>query len=186
MSPSEPAAGRPAVVAGRRFSAGEIRVHGAFGVLMLVCLVTAACLYVPALSQAVGRRSLVRTVHVGAGLLLPVPLLAGWVLSPEFRRDVRRLDRFVPADWAWLRAAARGRRTPHPGRFNGGQKVFAAVALGAVLVLLASGVVLRFAGRFPLDWRSGATLVHDWTAFGIGVLVVAHAWLVLRTYVLRR
>ncbi|MCU0265698.1 MAG: formate dehydrogenase, partial [Actinomycetia bacterium] len=54
-----------------RFSVGERWVHGTFAVLVVVGLVTAALLYVPVLSQAVGQRPPVRTVHVVAGLLLP-------------------------------------------------------------------------------------------------------------------
>jgi formate dehydrogenase subunit gamma len=160
---------------------GERWVHGTFAVLVVVGLVTAALLYVPALSQAVGQRPTVRTVHVVAGLLLPAPLLVGWLASAAFRADVRRLDRFSPVDVAWLRTPAVWLRADHVGRFNGGQKLYAAVALGAVLVLLLSGTVLLLAGRFPLDWRVGATFVHDWTAWGFGLAVVGHVVLALRS-----
>ena len=88
----------------RRFTRGERWVHRSTAVLVGVLLVTAAVLYVAPLSQLVGRRHLVATIHVYAGLALPVPFLVGWVRSVALRADVRRLNRFVPSDWAWLRS----------------------------------------------------------------------------------
>lgn len=164
-----------------RFTTGERWVHGTFALLALVGLATAAVLYVPALSQAVGRRPVVSTVHEAVGLMLPLPLLVGWIASAGFRADVRRLERFTAADEQWLRSPARWLRTDHDGRFNGGQKLYAAVTLGSVLVLLMSGTVLLWASRFPLDWRVGATVVHDWTAFGFGLLVLGHVVLAVRS-----
>ncbi len=92
----------------RRFSAGERWIHLTLGVLMGVCIVTAALLYVDPLSALVGRRRLVASVHYGAGLLLPVPLVVGYLASAAFRADVRRLNRFLPTDGAWLRDLGRG------------------------------------------------------------------------------
>jgi formate dehydrogenase subunit gamma len=33
---------------------------------------------------------------------------------------------------------------------------------------------------FPLDWRTGATFVHDWFALGIWIAVVGHIVFALR------
>ena len=73
----------------RRFTRGERWVHRTTGILVGVLLVTAAILYVAPLSQLVGRRDLVATVHVYAGLALPLPLLLGWVWSAALRADDR-------------------------------------------------------------------------------------------------
>src|SRR5260370_5999753 len=91
-----------------RFTRAERWVHWWTAGLMGICLITAAILYVGPLAVLVGRRGLVVTVHVLAGLALPVPMLLGW-LSAAYRADLRRLNRFGPADRQLLRR--RDRRT---------------------------------------------------------------------------
>jgi cytochrome b subunit of formate dehydrogenase len=165
---------------GRRFSRAEVAVHAAFSALVLVAVLTAAALYVDTLSQLVGRRALVAQVHLVAGLLIPVPLALG-LLSGAFRDDVRRLDRWSPADRAWLRSRDRRSGRLPVDRFNAGQKLNAAFTLGAVLVLLGTGTVMgSLLGAWPDRARTGATLVHDWTAFALVVAVAGHLWFVSR------
>lgn len=164
-----------------RFSRGQRFAHGAVAVLMLGCLLTAAALYVDPVSIAVGHRSQVRWVHVACGYLLPLPLLAAWLLSPAMRRDLRRLNRFTVDDRRWLRARDRRSGRIPVGKFNAGQKLNAAVSAGAVLVLLLSGtVMLDLLGVWPLVLRTGATFVHDWVALGLFLLVGGHLWYALR------
>jgi formate dehydrogenase subunit gamma len=167
-----------------RFTRAERAVHHATAVLMLVCLGTAACLYVPDLATLVGRRSLLKTVHVWCGFALPVPMLAGW-LSRAFREDLRRLNRFGPHDREWLRRADRravagGRGVVPVGKFNAGQKLNAAFVAGAVWVMLGTGTVLAFPGPWPVEWRTGATFVHDWLTLAIFAVVLGHLWYALR------
>jgi formate dehydrogenase subunit gamma len=141
--------------------------------LMLVCVGTAACLYVPQLAELVGRRALVVTVHEWSGLLLPAPFLAG-LASRAFRVDLRLLNRFGPHDRAWLR-----RRTRRAGKFNAGQKLYAGWIAGAVLVMLGTGLLMWFTHLTPLAWRTGSTFVHDWLALALGVVIAGHvgmAW----------
>jgi formate dehydrogenase subunit gamma len=159
-----------------RFCRAERWVHRATAALMGLCVATAACLYVPALAELVGRRHLVVTVHEWSGLLLPVPLLLGLV-SRALRADLRRLNRFGPHDRRWLRAALR--RDPDPaarpaGKFNAGQKLYAAWIAGAVLVMLGTGLLMWFTDLAPLVWRTGATFVHDWLALAIGIVLAGH------------
>ncbi|AWI27768.1 formate dehydrogenase [Streptomyces sp. ICN441] len=159
-----------------RFSPAERLVHRATAALMLLCVATAACLYVPVLAELVGRRRLVVTLHQWSGLLLPAPFLLGLASRP-FRRDLRRLNRFGPHDRAWLRAALRRRRGPRDrpaGKFNAGQKLYAAWIAGAVLVMLGTGLLMWFTDLAPLVWRNGATFVHDWLALTIGVVLAGH------------
>ena len=63
---------------------------------------------------------------------------------------------------------------------NAGQKLNAAFIAGALLVLLGTGVIMRWYHPWPLDWRTGATFVHDWLALAIGVVVLGHIWMALR------
>jgi formate dehydrogenase gamma subunit len=167
-----------------RFTRAARGVHHATALLMLTCMVTAAMLYVPALSEAVGRRHLVRTIHVYAGFALPVPVLLGW-LSRAFRDDLRRLNRFTPADWDWLRGRDRratvGGRGIHPvGKYNAGQKLNAAFSGGAILVMLGTGWILAFPHPWPDTFRAGATFVHDWLTFALFAVVLGHLWYALR------
>ena len=143
---------------------------------------TALALYFAPLSTLVGRRELVKTIHVYTGLLLPVPLLAGFVLRRRgraFRADVSRLNRWLPDDRRWLRSFGRD-RTARIGKFNPGQKLNAAFTAGAIVVMLATGSVMRWFGPFPLSWRTGATFVHD-TVFLILILAITgHVFLATR------
>ena len=163
----------------RRFTSAEVWVHGAFALLVGVGIITAALLYIDPLSVLVGRRALVADVHLWAGLLAPIPLALGLLLSGSFRADVRRLDTFDDGDRRWLRR--RDRRQLPVDRFNAGQKLNAAFTLGAVLVLLGTGVVMAgLLVNAPDDLRTGATFVHDWAAIGLTAAVAGHLYFVRR------
>ncbi len=156
-----------------RFSLGSRWVHGLTGGCMIVCILTAAVLYNGSLAVLVGHRYVVEQIHVFSGFALPVPLLVG-VASRAYRDDARRLNRFTPRDWAWLRSRTRRDGTIEVGKFNAGQKLNASLSAGSIGVLLVSGVVMYVTDLAPLPWRSGATFVHDWFALGVGLLVVGH------------
>ncbi|MGW6397709.1 cytochrome b/b6 domain-containing protein [Streptomyces sp. NPDC055134] len=162
----------------RRFTRTETWVHRSTAALMGLCILTAACLYVPQFAELVGRRELVVRLHEWSGLLLPAPYLAGLV-SRAFRADLRRLNRFAPHDRTWLRSALR-RSGPRPaGKFNAGQKLYAGWLGGAVLVMLGTGLLMWFTHLAPLTWRTGSTFVHDWLSLALGIVVAGHiakAW----------
>jgi formate dehydrogenase subunit gamma len=160
----------------RRFTRAERWVHRTTAALMGACVVTAACLYIPQLAVLVGRRELVVRVHEWAGLALPVPVLLG-LASRAFRADLRLLNRFGAHDRTWLRAALRRDRrlSARPaGKFNAGQKVYAAWIAGATLVMLGTGLLMWFTHLAPLMWRTSATFVHDWLALTIGIVLAGH------------
>ncbi|MEU3839940.1 cytochrome b/b6 domain-containing protein [Streptomyces sp. NPDC028635] len=175
-APAAPATGQV-----RRFSPAERWIHRTTAALMGVCVVTAAFLYVPQLAEVVGRRELVVRVHECAGLALPVPVLLG-LASRAFRADLGRLNRFGPHDRRWLRAALRRdkRHASRPaGKFNAGQKIYAAWIAGATLVMLGTGLLMWFTHLTPLKWRTSATFVHDWLALTIGVVLAGHIGMAL-------
>lgn len=157
-------------------------MHRVTAGLVGVLVATGAILYVEQLALLVGRRIVVEGVHVVAGLLLPLPTLVGLWRSPRLRADVATLGRFAPVDWQWLRR--RDRRTARlpVGKFNGGQKLAAAVMLGAGLVLFGTGLLLLAPARFalPVGVRQGATITHDLFTFGLLALLAGHLWLALR------
>ncbi|MFF8787495.1 cytochrome b/b6 domain-containing protein [Streptomyces sp. NPDC015125] len=169
-SRSDSTTARPRVL---RFAPAEHRVHRATATLMAVCVLTAGCLYLPFLAELVGRRHLMVTVHEWSGILLPVPLLLG-LGSRALRADLTRLNRYGPHDRQWLRAALRRRGGRPAGKFNAGQKLYAAWIAGAVLVMLGTGLLMWFTGLAPLVWRTGATFVHDWLALAVVMVIAGH------------
>jgi formate dehydrogenase subunit gamma len=156
-----------------RFALVERMVHRLFGVLMGVCIVTAAILYNGAIMIAVGHRYLIEMVHVWSGLALPLPILLG-AASKAYRSDARLLNRFTPSDWRWLRSRSRRDGTIRVGKFNAGQKINAWLVVGSSGVLLGTGAIMYWTGLVRLSWRSGATFVHDWFALGLGLLIIGH------------
>ncbi|GAA3024575.1 cytochrome b/b6 domain-containing protein [Streptomyces glomeratus] len=176
-------AGHPVAAPARvhRFTRAERWVHRTTAALMGVCVVTAACLYIPAFAELVGRRELVVRIHEVAGVLLPVPVLMG-LASRAFRADLGHLNRWGPHDRIWLRAALRRdhRRKSRPAaKFNAGQKTYAAWIAGATLVMLGTGLLMWFTHLTPLKWRTSATFVHDWLALTIGVVLAGHIGMAL-------
>jgi len=165
-----------------RFTAAERLVHRSTAALIAVLTATGAVLYYEPFALAVGRRPLVEGLHIAAGLLLPVPTIAGLALSAAFRHDVRTLGRMSKLDWLWLRR--RDRRTARLpiGKFNGGQKLASAVLLGALLVLFGTGLLLiaPVTINLPVKLRTGATITHDLFTFGVLLLLGGHFWLALR------
>jgi formate dehydrogenase subunit gamma len=60
------------------------------------------------------------------------------------------------------------------GKFNAGQKLNAAFVAGAIPLMLVTGSLMKWFHPFPVDWRTGATFVHDWTAMGLYLAVLVH------------
>lgn len=158
-----------------RFAPSSRAVHRATAVLGIVCLVTAAALYLEPLAELVGRRNLVIDLHVWSGLALPAPALLG-ALARATRADLGLLNRFSPADREWLRRRDRRRAGLPVGKFNAGQKLNASLSAGGGLVLLGTGIVMAYGRSWPLDLRIGSTFVHDWTAAAFLLLVLGHLW----------
>jgi formate dehydrogenase gamma subunit len=158
-----------------RFTPTERALHWATAAAVLACAVTGLVLYVGPLSTLVGRRNLVKDVHVFSGLAMPVPFVLAYLgrWRDAVRADVRRLSRWTAADGRWL--VTRGRDGgEHVGRFNAGQKANAAFIAGMIPVMLATGSIMRWFEPFPLEWRTGATFVHDWTAIATWLVVAGH------------
>ena len=158
-----------------RFDGVERALHWVNAALFLILLFTASILYVGPLSGAIGRRELIRQIHVWCGLVLPVPLIlavAGkW--GRGLRADVRRLNRWDAEDRRWMKSFGRDPFV-RLDKFNPGQKLNAAFTVGTVAVMLLTGSVMHWFDQFPVDWRTGATFVHDWLAVFVFVVVLGH------------
>jgi len=169
-----------------RFDRVERFVHWTTAALVGVLMLTGAALYAGPISTIVGRRDLVRTIHIAAGLALPVPIVVAMfgTWGRRLRADLGRLNRWAPDDRAWLRRASRS--TARLAKFNPGQKLVAAFFGASIVVMLVTGVMLRWYEPFPLAWRTGATFVHDWLALAIWIAVIGHVVLAVRDPVVMR
>jgi formate dehydrogenase subunit gamma len=159
----------------QRFNGVERVLHWVTAMLVLIAAFTGMTLYMGPLSGLIGRRILVKDIHVISGLAMPVPLLLSYAgrWRASVRPDVRRLARWTKADRFWLRTL--GRTGAHQvGKFNAGQKANSAFILGMFPVMLATGSVMRWFEPFPLSWRTGATFAHDWTAIAVWIIVAGH------------
>jgi len=158
-----------------RFSRAQRWLHWSNATLFLILLATGMTLYVPALSRLIGRRVLVKDIHVYSGLLLPIPLLLAYAGSwrDSVRQDVRRLARWSVDDRRWLLSLGR-RGKARLGKFNAGQKLNAIFVAGCIPLMLATGGIMRWFDPFPLAWRTGATFVHDWVALTLLVVILGH------------
>ena len=147
-----------------------------FGVLML----TGAALYAGPISTIVGQRDVMRTIHVIAGIALPLPLIIGVLgrYGVRLRDNISRLNRWTGEDRAWLHK--RSRAAVRLGKFNPGQKLNSMFFGAAIVVMLGSGIMLKWFSIVPLDWRVGATFVHDWFTLAIWLSVGAHVLFALR------
>jgi formate dehydrogenase subunit gamma len=163
-----------------RFDRTERWLHWANAVLVGVLVSSGAVLYWGELSSVFGRRAMFKEIHVIAGLALPVPFLLALPgrRGRGLRRDLGALNRFSADDFRWLRSRGED-PTVRLGKFNPGQKLNTAFVGAALVTLLATGLVLRFFGPFPLSWRTGATFIHDWTALALGLAITGHVCLAL-------
>jgi formate dehydrogenase subunit gamma len=158
----------------RRFSRTERAVHWVHASAFLVLLGSGLVLYLPSLAAEVGRRPLVKDVHLFTALAWAIALLSVVVLGDRrgLRATARELDIFDADDRRWLC----GRRAPQ-ARFNAGQKLNAALTAAFAVLLAVSGVLL-WLGERDTSFRFGSTIVlHDVVAYVSVALLAGHLYL---------
>jgi formate dehydrogenase subunit gamma len=159
-----------------RFSGTERAVHWVHATAFLVLLATGLALYVPALSIAVGRRPLLKDVHVYTAVAWIAALVLVVLLGDRrrLRETVRELESFDADDMLWLR------RYPRPqGRFNAGQKVNAALTAAFAVLFAVSGALLWLGERDHRFQLASTILLHDWLTLISLFLLVGHLYLAL-------
>jgi formate dehydrogenase subunit gamma len=158
-----------------RFDAVQRAAHWVTALLFGILMVTALSLYFGSIAGVVWPRALVEEIHLWAGIALPVPLVFT-IVGPwgsQFRRDLRRINVWTRDEVTWLKAM--GRRAPQVvDKFNPGQKLNTIFTGAAVVVMLVTGAMLKWFRFFPVDWRTGATFVHDLFAVAIFFVVGGH------------
>ena len=159
-----------------RFSRTERALHWVHASAFLVLLASGLCLYLPTLAELVGRRPLLKDIHVYAALAW-LAALALVVLAGDRRRllaTAREIDRFDADDIAWLRI----RSTPQ-GRFNAGQKLNAIVTAALAVLFAVTGFFLWYGERNHAFRLQNALLVHDWLMYISVILLLGHLYLSL-------
>lgn len=182
---TSPGRGRVDTVEGghiTRFDRVERWLHWANATLTLILIATGSVMYIDILASLFGRRILIETIHLWAGLALPFPFLAVVIgrWGRGFRSDARRLARIRPNEWRWFRAAHRKAGTIRLDKFNPGQKANAVLVATSLPVMLATGALMEWHDSFQDSWRTGATFVHDLGYVGLTLLVIGHIRLARR------
>jgi formate dehydrogenase subunit gamma len=165
-------------------SATDKTLHWLVATAVLVLLATGAVMYVPWLSQLVGQRFWVRTTHMGGALMLVGVLLVVPVLRwNDLRRLERELSFWDRVDWEWFRRPwdvflSNYREAGSPvRRFNGGQKLLAALVGIALAILLLTGVPMYWWWGFGGELVQRARDLHVLASFGLTALVAGHLYL---------
>jgi formate dehydrogenase subunit gamma len=167
---------RPAPALVRRFGATERALHWAHATGFLVMLASGLILYVPALSELVARRPLVKGVHLWTAVIWAVALVA-IVVGGDRRRlaaDWREAETIDRDDRLWLS----GRSAPQ-GRFNAGQKLNVIVTVAFAVLFALSGLFLWLGERDHTFLLDGAGTVHEALTLVSLVLLAGHLYLAL-------
>ena len=159
-----------------RFTRTERAAHWIHATAFFVLLGTGLTLYLPALSEAVSNRPLVKGIHIDAAIAWALALLLVVVAGDRrsLRVTARELNLFDEDDRRWLRA-----RPAPQGRFNAGQKLNAALTASFALLFVLSGILLWY-GERDNDFRWASTiLLHDGLTLASIVLVSGPLYLTL-------
>jgi formate dehydrogenase subunit gamma len=160
-----------------RFDVVQRTAHWVNAVLFTALIVTAIPLYFGSFFGIVMPRFTVEQIHLWTGIALPVPIIVS-LLGPwgtQMRRDVRRVNYWTRAEIRWMRKLA---KSPlEADKFNPGQKLNVIFVGASILIMLVTGVILRWFRFFPVSWRGGATFVHDLFAYVIVFVIVGHIYM---------
>ena len=157
-----------------RFGRTERTFHWVHAAAFLVLLGTGLCLYLPTLAELVGRRPLLKTIHVYTAVAWAIALVAVVVVGDRaaLRRTAREIDVFDRDDREWLR-----RRPAPQGRFNAGQKLNAALTAAFAVLFAVTGTLLWLGERDTRFRFAQTILIHDWLTDVSLVLFLGHLYL---------
>ena len=160
----------------RRWGRTERAVHWIHAAAFCVLLGSGLCLYLPSLAETVGRRPLLKTIHIYTAIAWAIALTLVVVVGDRraLRRTVREVDLFDADDRAWLR----GRRVPQ-GRLNAGQKLNTVATAAFAILFAISGFFLWLGERDTRFRLADALLVHDYLMYVSLILFLGHLWLSL-------
>jgi formate dehydrogenase subunit gamma len=157
-----------------RFTRTERALHWTHATAFLVLLGSGLCLYLPSLAEAVGRRPLVKAVHIYTALAWIAALAAILIVGDRrsVRATIREIDGFDADDMAWLRR----RRAPQ-GRLNAGQKLNAIFTVVFAVLFSVTGFFLWYGERDTRFRFANTLLIHDWLMYASFFLFLGHLYL---------
>ncbi|MDX6401095.1 MAG: formate dehydrogenase subunit gamma [Gaiellaceae bacterium] len=147
----------------RRFSRTERTLHWVNAAGFLLLLATGLILYLPRLSTVVGRRPLIKDIHLWGGI--------GWISA--------LLIVIVLGDRGGLLRTARDLEVLKPSRLNVGQKINALLNAAFAVLFLVSGLLLWFGERDTRFRFTSTVLLHDILMYSALTLLVGHLYLAL-------
>jgi formate dehydrogenase subunit gamma len=158
----------------RRFTRTERALHWTHAFAFFVLLASGLVLYLPRLTAIVGRRPLVKEIHVYTAIAWVAAIVAIIVLGDRrsLRATVRELDLFDADDRRWLR----GKRAPQ-GKFNAGQKLNFWLSCAFAFLFAVSGFLLWYGERDTRFRFANTLLLHDGLMYVSLVLLAGHLYL---------
>jgi formate dehydrogenase subunit gamma len=147
----------------RRFSRTERTLHWVNAAGFLLLLATGLILYLPRLSTVVGRRPLIKDVHLWGGI--------GWISALAIV--------ILLGDRKGMLRTARDLEVLKPSRLNVGQKVNALLNAAFAVLFLVSGLLLWFGERNTTFRFTSTVLLHDILMYAALTLLVGHLYLAL-------
>jgi formate dehydrogenase subunit gamma len=149
-------------------------VHWVHATAFLILLATGLCLYLPSLAEAVGRRPLLKDIHIYTAVAWAVALVLVVVVGDRrsLLATAREIDRFDSDDRAWLR-----RRPSREGRLNAGQKLNAVVTAAFAVLFVVTGFLLWYGERDTRFRFAQTILIHDWLMYVSFFLFLGHLYL---------
>jgi formate dehydrogenase subunit gamma len=160
-----------------RFTLTERLIHWVHATAFFVLLASGLALYIPALSIAVGRRPVVKAVHIWTAVAwaAAIVVIATFGNRRALWRTVREIDLFDKDDARFLT----GHVHAPQGRFNAGQKVNAILTAAFAVLFAVSGFLLWYGERDTQFRLQGTFYLHDSLMFLSLGLLVGHLYLAL-------
>jgi formate dehydrogenase subunit gamma len=157
-----------------RFGRTERTLHWVHATGFFAMLASGLVLYLPALSELVARRNLVKNVHIFTAVFWAVAICLVVVLGDRRRladdwREIESIDRDHPPGLVSGRA--------DQGRFNAGQKLNAIVTVAFALLFALSGFFLWLGERDHRFLFDGTDTVHETLTLVSVALVSGHLYL---------
>jgi formate dehydrogenase subunit gamma len=157
-----------------RFTRTERAAHWIYAAAFVVLLGSGLCLYLPSLAEAVGRRPLLKTIHVYTALAWIAALVVVVAVGDRssLRATVHEIDVWDRDDRAWFR-----RRSTPSGRLNAGQKLNTIVTASFAVLFTVTGALLWYGERNTRFRFADTILIHDWLMYVSFFLFLGHLYL---------
>jgi len=147
-----------------RWTRTERAVHWVHATAFCILLGSGLCLYLPSLAEIVGRRPLLKHIHLYTALAWAIALLL--IVAVGDRR-------------ALLRTAREVDRLAVEGRMNRRQKLNIIVTAAFAILFAVSGFDLWYGERDTQFRFTNALLIHDWLMYIAFFIFVGHLYYAL-------